>query len=164
MKKGYLTKSRSTALGSGPPQMNIMMLLFMLAVIMVLNMAGCAPAVYDRQSEPEAETQKPAGATVPGSGEQSIGENERVQMALDLLFTWQPEWREMSEQGKRAIAGGFATLVIELAEESQPGIYLFHVYDGIEYPEGKHSCTIGWFEVDCNRGVIYDQILNEKVY
>lgn len=133
-------------------------------MIVVLNVAGCVPAFHDHQPTVNPPPHEEAGTAVPGSGDRSVTEDGDLQAALNLLFTWQPEWEAISKQGRRAIEGGFATMVIDLAEKPEAGIYILHVYDIVEYPEGEHTCTFGWYEVNCNRAVIYDQVLNERVY
>jgi len=142
----------------------------LLIVIMAVVLSGCSsilpnhnsPTVSNHSAQPVAEPGNNSD-TAEKQSNPVVPEGDKLQSARNILFAWQPEWRNMESQGKRTIEGGFATMIIEA--EQQPGsIYVFHVYDIIEYPDESHSATFGWYEINTDTGEIYDLVLNEKVY
>ena len=139
-------------------------LLLVLLLITILSAAGCAP-VSPGGSPSQTNAGKHGAADPTQSNDQGLPpENERLQLARELLFAWQPGWAELERQGKRAFQDGFATLVIDDLEQPGTAIYGFHIYEVIEHPDEAHVSTYGWYEVNLETGEIYDSILGEKVY
>lgn len=151
-------------------QINIVIMLVVITAV-VLYAGGCSPVSPKHDSttenntspQPIAEPQNPSD-TIQNNNNNVAPEDDRFQLARNILFAWQPGWRELEKQGKRTIENGYATMVIDATEEPEAGIYIFHVYDVVEYPEEGHTSTYGWYEINTNTGEIFDSILNEKVY
>ncbi|NLT20060.1 MAG: hypothetical protein GXY16_03570 [Syntrophomonadaceae bacterium] len=145
-------------------------LAMLLLVILAVVLSGCSPVSPQNDSstlintspQPAAEPEKTSD-TAQNKNNLAAPESDELQSARNILFTWHPEWRDLEAQGRRAIEDGFATMTID-AEPQPTGIYIFHVYDIIEYPDESHSATYGWYEINTDTGEIYDNVLNEKVY
>ncbi|MDD3852057.1 MAG: hypothetical protein PHD40_00200 [Syntrophomonadaceae bacterium] len=150
-------------------QIKVTMLIPVILAV-VLNSSGCYQVSPEDNSttviNPSSQTPvEPLGTTDIVQNQNNIAppETDKLQSARNILFAYQPEWRDLEAQGKRTIEGGFATMVIDT--EQQPGnIFVFHVYDIIEYPDESHNATYGWFEINTDTGEVYDSILNERVY
>lgn len=132
---------------------------------LVLSTGGCSPVSNDDTGRAGSSTEAAEGPeepadTTPGNS----GAGDESAQALEMLYEWQPEWRELCEAGRRPVEDGFATMVIELTEQPEEGSYTFHVYDLIELPDEEgHTATYGWFEVRLETGEIYDLVMDEPV-
>ncbi len=144
-----------------------MLFLLIAATALVLGTAGCSPLPNNHtgivKSPPDQNNNLQGSPDINQNINNGNSVDERMQWALDILFAWQPQWEELESQGKRPVENGYATMVITAVEEER-GIFIFHVFDIVEYPEEGHSSTYGWYEVNIETGEIYDSILNERVY
>ena len=95
---------------------------------------------------------------------------DKLQEARELLFEFEPSWREREAQGKHSVrlkSGKevLVTFIIAGKWVEKGNSVDFHVYDMIEYADGSgHSATVGWYRVCLDSGEIYDTIFMKKIY
>ena len=95
---------------------------------------------------------------------------DKLQEARELLFEFEPSWREREAKGKHSVRlkSGKEVLVtfIIVGKWVEEGNSVdFHVYDMIEYADGSgHSATVGWYRVCLDSGEIYDTISRKLIY
>lgn len=87
---------------------------------------------------------------------------ERSARAKELLFAYQPSWRELERQGKRKVNDypQYSTFIIEeLSDQGKSdGLVHFHVYEIMESPAEGHTATWGWLGVNPETREIFDDI------
>ena len=95
---------------------------------------------------------------------------DKLQEAREVLFEFEPSWREREAQGKHSVrlkSGKEVLVTFNITGKwvEEGNAVDFHVYDMIEYGDGSgHSATVGWYRVCLDSGEIYDTIFMKKIY
>ena len=112
------------------------------------------------------------GSMMLAGGSVSAAEipQDKLQEAREVLFEFEPSWREREAQGKHSVrlkSGKEVLVTFNITGKwvEEGNAVDFHVYDMIEYGDGSgHSATVGWYRVCLDSGEIYDTISRKLIY
>ncbi|MEQ8174779.1 MAG: tetratricopeptide repeat protein [Syntrophomonadaceae bacterium] len=108
-----------------------------------------------------ARTSKGA-ATSSSSGQLTL--EQKKEKAREILFSYKPSWREEEKKGRQYTGNGNShQFCIEADWQPDRNGFLFHVYDSVDYPQGGHTATLGWYLVKPDTGEIWDDIMLKRV-
>ncbi|MEN6391166.1 MAG: tetratricopeptide repeat protein [Syntrophomonas sp.] len=108
-----------------------------------------------------ARTSKSA-VTTSSSGQLTM--EQKKEKAREILFAYKPSWREEEKKGRQYTGNGNShQFCIDVDWKPDRNGFLFHVYDSVDYPQGGHTATLGWYLVKPDTGEIWDEVFLKRV-
>lgn len=89
---------------------------------------------------------------------------QKKEKSREILFAYKPSWREEEKKGRQYTGNGNShQFCIEVEWKPDRNGFLFHVYDSVDYPQGGHTATRGWYLVKPDTGEIWDDTMMKRV-